>query len=442
MLNPSKFQAFAENVQYTPKPILEATFYGKNEELLRVESILDDMVELGHAGKSGSTEFNDKMFEVSAILGRLFGFANMQINNSILCLMCPPLLFQLTNTAGCTLVHSAIVKYTKYTTSAVTGGTTEIVDFDKHHKGIKFKNNAKYSMRMFIGMELFEDHGEYSMTGGEILAIILHEIGHNFYVGPIREFGAEFLGMLTATELVKWLLSELQLIMLVEGSDTLDRMMPDSQKKQITALMNIIGTAFRPIYAAGNLAIIITNLLRMAVIIANVIVTIPLRAIRSVVLYDTEKYSDAFAASYGYGTELSSSLEKLGHMTMPGVTSSDMQLVLDFLFAMYRIPLSLIMLLIDVHPESNGRLHNNIKYMEAAGSKITDPKLKKEYTAAINQMYALRDQTKKYMGPNPIKLNNKLTACVQDLLHLSDPKDLASGLRPTLTKYANLDYTT
>lgn len=442
MLDPSKLQAFVENVQYTPKPILEATFYGKNEELLRVESILDDMVELGHAGKSASKEFTDKMYEVSQRLGSLFGFANMQINNSILCAMCPPLLFMLTDTAGCTLVHSVIVKYTKYAARAVTGGTTEMVDFDRNHKGIRFKSNAKYTMRMFLGMELFEDHGEYSMTGGEILAIMLHEIGHNFYIGPIREFGADFLAMSNPLDITKWLVESLTQIMLIEGTDIVDQMMGPEFRKTNTWVFNTVGTIMRPLYAVKQLFILCNNLMRLALVIANILISIPFRIGRAVMTYDSEKYSDAFATSYGYGPELSSSLSKLNHMTIPGVNNKETQFVLDFLFGLYKLPLSFLQSLRDEHPETNARLFNDIKYMEAAGAKIVDPRLKKEYDATISEMYALREQTKAYAGANPLKLNHKLNACVQDLLNMSDIKDLTSGLRPTLTKYANLDYTT
>lgn len=444
MISPDKLQAFVDKAQYTNStPILEATFYGKNPELQKIESILDEMVDLGHQGKTTSTKFNDRMYDVSVRLARLFGFTNLQINNSCLCIACPTLLISLNNTAGCTLLHSNVVKYSKFAVKAASGnGMTEYVDFDKSHRGIRFKPDAKYTMRMFLGMELFEDHGENSLTGGEILAVVLHEIGHNFYVGPIREFGAEFLALSNPLDITQWLLQTCLSILTTEGSDIIDQMTSSEFKKANAAVFNAIGTILRPLFAAGQLVSICFSLIMLSVIIAKLIISIPFKLGNSVLRYDTEKYSDAFASSYGYGAELSTGLYKLGHLSFPNLTNKKVQNVLDFLMGMYKIPLSLILTLIDEHPETNGRLLNNIKYMEAAGATITDSKLRKEYAATMDKMYALREETKSYKGSNLIGISNKITSCVQDLLNLSDPKDLATGLRPTLNKYANLDYTT
>lgn len=447
MIDVGKLQALSEGAQYTNNtPLLEATFYGKNAELLKAEKLLDEMVVLGHAGKSGTEAFTNKMMELSNLIAKIFGFSSVQINNSIMYACNPYWILVPGMQAGCTIVHCSIIKYAKYAgNAAVHNGNTEYVEFDKHHKGIRFKRNAKYVMRIFLGLSLFEDHGMHSLTGAEILAILLHEIGHNFYIGPVRELGTELMAMMSPTDAVSMMRQWIDYIWTTEGSALVDSMTPESERKTLTLITNAINSIISPVFEGQRIGVVVQNILKMSQIFAHiteVFANMLLKVPRAIFKYDSEKYSDAFATSYGYGTELAMALEKLEHLTIPKVNNSQFQLVMDFLLAIYKIPLGFLLAMRDEHPENNARLANNIKYMEAAGTKIIDPKMKKEYDAAIASMYKLRDDTKAYMGPNPLKLNSKIVSFIQDLTHISDFKDLFSGLRPKLTKYANLDYTT
>lgn len=446
MIDVGKLQALSEGAQYTNNtPLLEATFYGKNAELLKAEKLLDEMVVLGHAGKSGTEAFADKMMQLANLIAKIFGFSSVQINNSIMYAICPQFMLVPGQSAGCTLSHCSIIKYSKYAANGANGGNTEYIQFDKNHRGIRFKKDAKYAMRVFLGMELFEEHGMHSLTGAEILAILLHEIGHNFYVGPIQELSSELIGMLGPADLISGITGWIQYIILTDGTELIDTMIPDSARKQLTVITNAINTILRPFFAGQKIGNVILNIISLPIIMAHaatIIFSNLSKITRSFIKYDSEKYSDAFATSYGYGTELSTALEKISHLTLPNVANPSIGLVLDFLVAIYKIPLSFILALLDEHPENNARLVNDIKYMEAAGEKITDPKLKKEYVATMTKMNKLREDTKAYTGSNPLKLNSKIVSFIQDLTHISDFKDLFSGLRPKLTKYANLDYTT
>lgn len=419
------------------KSITEATYYGKNEQLLKAEKLLDEMLQIAATKGTSSDAFTSKMLQVSDILKNLYGFNTLQINNSCLFALSPILLYAFTTTAGCTLCHSAIIKYTKMATGKMD---TWQVDFDKKHRGIKFKPNSKYSMRMFLGMELFLPYGENTLTGGEILAIMLHEIGHNFYVGPIREFGVEFLGALTAADLISYIHDYIYGHAIVEGSSVIDEYIPDNMKTGMTQFVNTVGMITTPIGQFNTAFKILRALIEISIYIGLLVSRMIVKIPRAIIKYDSEKYSDAFATSYGYGAELSSALDKLGHLKFVGLSDNkNAQYVLDFLYALYRIPLQMILALCDEHPNTQGRLKNDIKYMEEAGKKIIDPSLKKEFDIEMKKMYDLRDQTKAYMGPNPIKLNNKFIAIIQDLLSISDIKDLTTSLYPKLTKYTNLD---
>lgn len=442
MLDASKFAQIAEFHTISHNRVMsEATFYGKNEKLEKTEKLLDEMVALGHAGQTASAKFTDLMMEVAENLRETFGFYSFSINNSM-CMLLPQLMVQLTATAGCTLCHSEIIKYTKITTG---GLSTWVVDFDKHHKGVQFKPGCRYSMRMFISPYMFMDNGEYSLTGGEILAIILHEIGHNFYVGPIREFGATFIAAATQADLIAVIIGFMVRDAILETTGLIDESLPSNVKRALTRISNVVGTFTGPLAALDRIRILIINTILGAIITLVVlarIMMLPLMIVPNFLKYDSEKYSDSFAAAYGYAAEISSALIKINHIQVPYLSGiKPVQSALDFIFGLYRMQTGLIMALLDEHPNYVGRVNNTIAYMEAAGNDIKDPKVKKEYEAQMRSLRALKDEILSYRGNNLIKVDNRLHAMLQDFTGITDIKDLTTSLNPKITKYANLDRT-
>lgn len=442
MLDPNKLAQIAEfhSIAYN-RQMNEATFYGRNEKLVKTEQLLDEMVFLGHHGDTASKRFTDLMLEVAENLRETFGFYSFSINNSM-CMLLPQLMVQLTATAGCTLCHSEIIKYTKIATGDLS---TWVVDFDKHHKGIQFKPGSRYSMRMFISPYMFMNNGESSLTGGEILAVILHEIGHNFYVGPIRDFGALFFAAATQADMIAALLGLILSRGFLELTGVIDENLPSSTKKTLTRIANVVGTFTGPLAALGNIQMVIINALLasiVTIIILSKILMAPIVVTKNFLAYDSEKYSDSFAAAYGYGAEIASALIKINRIQVPYLSAiKPVQSVLDFFFGLYRLQTGLISALLDEHPNTIARLNNTIAYLDAAGADIKDPQVKKEYAAQMKALKALKDDVMQYRGNNLVKVDNRLHAMIQDFTGVTDIKDLTTSLNPKITKYANLDRT-
>lgn len=445
MIDVNKLVRIADfNTESYNRAINEATFYGRNKILSDTELLLNEMVEIGHSGKSGGTsgeEFTNRMYQVAENIRKAFGFYSVQINNSCFMLL-PPLFYAFSTSAGCTLCHTAIIKYSK---KVINGRTTYMVDFDKNHKGIKFKPNSRYSLRMFISPTSFMDNGENSLTGAEILAIMLHEIGHNFYVGPIRELTAEFLGALTTADLMEWIADEISGTLLLEGASYIDsNILTGDARRAVMRIDHIVGSIVGPADSMSNIIVIAKRLMEFGFVIGNAIervLTSPIRAVRAVLKYDAEKYSDSFAVAYGYGAELNSALFKITRLTVPVIsTIKPAQEAFDFIYGAFAIPVRMFTCILDPHPNEIARLNNNIKYMEAAGASITNPRLKKEYERELQHLYDVKDQVLAYRGTNIIKLNYKVRAIIADFTKISDIKDLTSSLKPLRSKYANLDY--
>ena len=443
MIDVTKLQQISEfNESNYQRVMLEATYYGKNDLLKETEKILDQMVEIGHNMKKTtmSEEFNDLMYQVAENLRKAFGFYSLSINASIFMLH-PKILYNYSTTAACTLCHAAIIKYTKRATGSMK---TWQIDFDKTHKGIQFTSDSRYIMRMFLSPSLFNSYGEYSLTGAEILAIILHEIGHNFYIGPIRELSSDFLAVLTTVDIIDFVSGTLRWCLITEGSAEIDALMPPKLRNFLNRIYSIIGSIVSPVDSMYKISRIALRMCSISVIMAGLLYKIimsPITIIRVFMDYDSEKYSDSFAAAYGYAAELNSALYKISRINVPVLSDiKPINEVLDFLYGTYSIFMGVFMYFLDCHPSANARLDNNIKYMQAAGKEITDPKLRKEYDQAMKNLMAVKAQVVEYRGLNPLKLNYKVKMLLGDLTKIHDIKDLTSSLDPLTTRYANLDY--
>lgn len=442
MIDISKMSAFVENSGAYCKPLDEATYFGRNKTLLECEEILDEMIQLAHKeGEYGimSVEFSNMMATVADKLGRLYGFYSFTINESILSYL-PQIGIIVATPNAATVCKAAVVKYTQ---KAIGGVKTWEVNFDKTHKGIQFTPSTRWCLRMWLGVGLFMDYGENSLTAAEILAIILHEIGHNFYVGPVREFGSQFLVFASIGDLARAVNTQIAQIIFTEGTGALDNIMPESLKRSTMMTMNSIGAILGPFVAVMGVLNTIGSLIALASFLDKLLIsTVVISTLTAILKYDSEKYSDAFATSYGYGTELSSALSKLKYVRIPAMANAKKkQDVADFVNWIIKLPIRVVMSIIhpDEHPNTPGRLRNDIKYMEAAGEKISDPKLRKEYEYQLKKMYELREQAKQYQGANVISNVNKVESIIQDSIHLSDAKDIFTSLRPSRSVYRNLD---
>lgn len=416
--------------------INEATYYGRNANLIEMEKIIDSARE--YANKQNYVNFNSELGKLEVLIGKTFGFDEVYINKSVLYAICP----QLFLTAGATICQGALYKYTK---KVIDGKAVESIDIDTHHKVTKLVNGVGYNFNLVLSTTLFLDRGERTLTSREILAIILHEIGHNFYVGPVKEFASlilcGFIGDISRIEL------SLLCVALAEGTKDFlyfaNNIIPDYVNDSISQFTNTVYIAFAPIIELLSAFGLMKTVLQIFTIIiksADVLLQrllSPVTIGRAFLNYDAEKYSDAFASAYGYGTELATGLEKLG---MVGMTTFP---AINPILKVAKTIISLLFLFIqpvtDEHPNTQARLMNNIKYMKEAGKDISDPVLRKEYEAELKKILKYREEVKVYKGTCPLKLMDKYSAMIQDFIHIGDIKDLTTSLYPKWTKYKNLD---
>ena len=432
---------------YIQKALNEATYYGKNDQLKECEAIVQKMIDEAHFSKVYSEEFANLTLDLSQKIKDIFNFWDVSINSSLFwsCILMSGGISSLFAPGGCTISASMIIKYVQIAGGAFgsSGGSTMGIEFDKNHKGIVFKPGAFYALRMFLGMDLFMDYGDLSLTAEEIMAVIMHEIGHNFYVGPINEFGILAIQLLTTGDIIRILMGEISFAGMTAGGIIIDSYISDDIKKGIIRITNFGKMIFDPIFnflrVAGSIK---TLVLLYKIFTGSVIFLISgVRFAQSIVIntlkYDDEKYADAFAAAYGYAEPLSSSLFKISKVRFRKIPTPVNKSLTAFC-QVAQMPFAILFFLTDCHPNNLARLDNNIKYLENSASSISNKVVQKQYLEDIKKLKQMREDIRKNAYPLT-GISTSIQARIADFTNISDVRNLISRLNPKKSKYNNLD---
>lgn len=434
---------------YIQKALNEATYYGKNDQLKECEAIVQKMIDEAHFSKVYSEEFANLTLDLSQKIKDIFNFWDVSINSSLYwsCLMMASDVTTLFSTGGFTIISSTLLKYVQLAGSTFgkssEGKVTMGIEFDKNHKGIVFKPGAFYALRMFLGIDLFLDYGDLSLTAEEIMAVIMHEIGHNFYVGPINEFSILAIEMLTAGDIVHILMGEVSFAGITASSIIIDKYISDDIKKGIIQITNFGKMIFDPIFNLMRIAYSVKTLVTIykiftgSVIFMLNIIGIARRTVISALKYDDEKYADAFAAAYGYAEPLSSSLFKISKVRFRKMPTPVNKSLTAFC-QVAQMPFAILFFLTDCHPNNLARLDNNIKYLENSASSISNKVVQKQYLDDIKKLKQMREDIRKNAYPLT-GVSTALQARIADFTNISDVRNLISRLNPKKNNYNNLD---
>lgn len=201
----------------------------------------------------------------------------------------------------------------------IHSGSRSFITGTKHSDGFYDKN---HELTVIVVMEQ-EYVATCNLTGQELLAVILHEIGHNF------DYSAD-------TMFVEWynlfssILSDFGLTAIINngvreyGRDVIMtlRNLDDKICKAIPPLDSIRHT-LGPLY---NKFIALINSLLSPTIFITAPAAFLMTPITYLLNYFTrkgEEYSDSFAATYGYATELATGLDKLDRLSVMGGSDID-----------------------------------------------------------------------------------------------------------------------
>lgn len=278
-------------------------------------------------------------------------------------------------------------------------------------KGFKYRPEDKFCTVVCIYSGLMMDD---RFTDAEILAIILHEIGHNFQTA-LTDNGGLMDIVYKTSYVLQFPLILLQSLFIgmpgvrtvALGSNAFGNMIYNAYNKAcredklfasgVQTLQNIGGAIGLGVRTINNIIVYAQMLFNpIGTMLNNLINRIysTLRNFNIINLlfksqkYKDEKIADNFAAMYGYGADLTSGLGKMG-TTAPNALDNYIQTspIFGKLYDLVLIPSRVFLYLFDEHPEYPARIKNELNMLESDLERTDlDPKLRKELESNIKDI--------------------------------------------------------
>lgn len=360
--------------------ILLEAYTGKNSNMKKAEAALSKFVDMLYEGYKGDDKhfYNDiapkldnnkYIKEVEKYLNNEFKFKSLKIQFSIL----DPLAFN----AGPHTIPS-VFRF--------------------------FRGNDVEKINKSIDVVVFMDVAyvvENNLTAGEVMAIILHEIGHSLDLSAPSRFVAYFDTIMTLG--LQPFVSDLYRGLKLNINSIIDNVLtvPALRKsvvyyqhllREINSVMRITNISYLPLYTMYGLQ----------------------QTMRGVHLkYYAERKSDSVAVKYGYGPELASSLNKLSQVT----AQTDFEKLVKsnpftgLLYDLYDATFMVVSILFKPHPANINRAKNALYKLE---DDLKDPNipqsLKKEIKKEIQQLEKIvKDMETPSFKQNEYRLFTALT---------------------------------
>ena len=266
--------------------------------------------------------------------------------------------------------------------------------------GMKFNKDNHLCVICNINTGLIFD---FKYSDGEVLAIILHELGHNF---------AEALDPKVAMNsmILSYIQVILDIINWIQGQITLNSASPqlfNFTGKLEKQLREYLYANCKPIVSIYNTGAGVMGLVKDGVLNLSVLVGMvnPFAGLGQTMLskvvnlavkptgYRNEKIADRFATMHGYGTELTSALSKMED-SGAGIKVQEVINDIPVVGGLMNLCPSLVYIVVgafDEHPMWSERLEDQIRALEyELNSSTLDPKMKKGIQDQIKQIRELK----------------------------------------------------
>lgn len=274
---------------------------------------------------------------------------------------------------------------------------TDNIIADKN--GFKFKKEYSYAAILGIYSGLIFNP---AFTTPEVMALLLHEIGHNFN-SALNKSNGTFTNIIVTIETFISVISgsPLTLINTIKNSNQM-RMALDTTGKNMreqNAIPVIVYDAFKQLQSVLNTtALTINDILRVGSLGTLTIIAALYSCVRSALMYiinpvnivtkiiglnikyKSELTADNFPTIYGYGPELASALNKFegveGDSSSIIMRSFNKIPVLSTIMHCNEIPVFFLAQMFDEHPHSTARIKDQLDLLNLELSKQDmDPKM-------------------------------------------------------------------
>lgn len=360
------------------KPVLEKYVGNNRKEFKIIESELKKLIDLI---KSKYLPFKDRIFNGEDFLIEI---NNSEINNSEHNKLVEKMFKDIFE-----LKDFKLIWYTspKSRASTLTRPLTFLgSNYKKDEKGHRINN------KLFIGIYLNTGLITYSnLNEKELLAIILHEIGHGFY-NSVFNLLAVIPIKLTYNMKKLDLWDTIKSFLIASGIFEVLRLDENMFKVKRFLLNTFTGSfpkLFSWIVSIYDLFHNIIPLTKRRVGFKDFITVAPEKEFypfKMLFLYNDEKHSDSFAADYGYGLYLASALQK-SYIEENTLRSQLYNVpILNWFLDFYDLQSEIISSCLSGYPMDNNRIRSILDRMKRnLKDKELTPDLKKELEAQIKE---------------------------------------------------------
>lgn len=376
---------------------LNEQYFGKTPEVLKIEQAIGNLRRKYIKQYDNTEIFDDpKRFKLNEAIEDAFGFGVVDVQ------------FSLTKQINACTIPIGL---------ALDESPAKELKLDTK-KGFKYNKSADYAVIIIITTGLFCNP---EFTDGEVTAILLHEVGHNFSGATLPT-----VGVMSTLKSVIAAISSIGASLLVTANlgkqvnINFDRFLR-AKAKNLTKIFDMIGLIYNKIqdllyegYSVQKIMVLLNpiNAILLAIysvaryFTSNILFFIP----NMIAGYNDERFADSFAAMYGYGPELHEALVKLDNTTLFSVDAMVKNCpVLSNYMDLALLPTLFIIRAFDEHPEIPARLHNTCKQIE---SDLNNKRYSPEMKARIkHDLAVMQKSVKRYEkinddiaeNPNSIK---------------------------------------
>lgn len=325
--------------------MLDEAYYGKTPDLLKIEKKIGE-IRQKYSHNPSKVNTSKEREELEKLFCETFGFEECQFTVDM---------------SGLPNACTIPISITDF------GSSDKLISTSS--SGIKFKKEAKAYVFITITKGLLFS---FDYTDGEIVAVLMHEVGHNFQ-GALSPNNRTIRNVYN---IIAWIFSPIEVILYVPLRDKYSHLIkrvrsdnPDIVNAYYgfkNIVMTIAGAGFTVLGIIANFSMLMNPI--------AVLSKIPQRILKKIygslfsfipLKYRDESIADAFSSAYGYGPELASAFQKMKRASN-GIIADKIyrDSFVGAYFDLMTIPYKIISNIFDPHPNTIARLYNQYDLLE------------------------------------------------------------------------------
>lgn len=386
-----EYSLINEAIQRRHNEVLNETFVGK-EPVYKIQKAMDKIRDYMLSNPRGVLNGTDYEKDLEKAIQNVFGFKEVDVFWS-------SSQFQMRG-------PYTIVSCTIFNPSAVTSS----VAYGKNQRGIYDKDHMLTAC-IHMPANIFS----YGVTSEEAVAILLHELGHNFDITPNR-MASDLIKIINYASTSNYFML---LFQAASGKRAVRSIMTRIYEIDtvISDRISIYRNASYYMQKIGKYIIdtadIMFSPLLLITRIPIMFITMPLNYIANYFGRKSERYADSVATMYGYGAELTTGLEKIVADTAGGNTVLAKAPVTKTLYDLYRAEGELMDIALGKHESTQKRLIKSIAMLK---QDLNDQDLSPAFKRQIKNEIARLEETYRSVITMPDEQKPGLQTLVRRLM--------------------------